>query len=40
MPQLADIYARAETTLAQAQITEARTGPAAALGLVRDICAG
>ena len=40
MRQLAGIYARAETTLAQAQITEARTGPAAALGLVRDICAG
>ena len=35
----AGIYARGETTLAQAQITEARTGPAAALGLIRDICA-
>jgi DNA-binding NarL/FixJ family response regulator len=40
MPHFAGIYARAETTLAQAQITEARTGPVAALGLVRDICAG
>jgi hypothetical protein len=40
MPQFAGIYARAETTLAQAQITEARRGPAAALSLVRDICAG
>jgi DNA-binding CsgD family transcriptional regulator len=30
--QSAGIYARAETTLAEAQITEARDGPAAALG--------
>jgi DNA-binding CsgD family transcriptional regulator len=31
-PQFADIYARAETTLAEAQITEARDGPSVALG--------
>jgi DNA-binding CsgD family transcriptional regulator len=31
-PQSADLYARPETTLAEAQITEARDGPAAALG--------
>jgi DNA-binding NarL/FixJ family response regulator len=31
-PQFADIYARAETTAAEAQIAEARDGPAAALG--------
>ena len=31
-PQPADLYARAETTLAEAQVTEARDGPAAALG--------
>jgi len=31
-PQFADIYARPETTLAEAQITEARDGPDAALG--------
>ena len=40
MPQPAGIYARAETALAEAQIAEARTGPVAALSLVRDICAG
>ena len=39
MPHFAGIYARAETTLAQAQVTEARNGPVAALGLVREICA-
>ena len=38
-PQFADIYARAETTLAEAQITEARDGPAAALGSLRQRCA-
>ena len=38
-PPLADSYARAETTLAQAQITEMRDGPAAALGHLRRICA-
>jgi len=31
-PQFADLYARAETMVAEAQITEARDGPAAALG--------
>ena len=31
-PQFADLYARAETTMAEAQVTEARDGPAAALG--------
>jgi DNA-binding CsgD family transcriptional regulator len=39
-PQFADIYARPETTLAQAQITEARDGPAAALGHLRQLGAG
>jgi DNA-binding CsgD family transcriptional regulator len=38
-PQFADLYARAETTTAQAQITEARDGPAAALGHLRQLCA-
>jgi DNA-binding CsgD family transcriptional regulator len=38
-PQFADIYARPETTLAEAQITEARDGPAAALGHLRQLCA-
>ena len=38
-PQFADIYARPETTAAEAQITEARDGPAAALGHVRELCA-
>ena len=31
-PQSADIYARPETTVAEAQVTEARDGPAGALG--------
>jgi DNA-binding CsgD family transcriptional regulator len=39
-PQFADLYARAETTTAEAQITEAREGPAAALGHLRQLCAG
>ena len=34
-PQFAGVYARAETTAAQAQVTEARDGPAAALGHLR-----
>jgi DNA-binding CsgD family transcriptional regulator/tetratricopeptide (TPR) repeat protein len=34
-PHFADIYARSETTMAQAQITEARDGQAAALGHLR-----
>ncbi len=38
-PHFADLYARAETTMAEAQITEARDGPAAALGHVRQLCA-
>jgi DNA-binding CsgD family transcriptional regulator len=38
-PQFADIYARPETIAAQAQITEARDGPAAALGQLRQLCA-
>ena len=38
-PQFADLYARAETTTAQAQITEARDGPAAALGHLHQLCA-
>ena len=38
-PQFADLYARAETILAEAQITEARDGPAAALGHLRQLCA-
>jgi tetratricopeptide (TPR) repeat protein len=38
-PQFAGIYARPETTLAEAQITEARDGPAAALGPLRQVCA-
>ena len=38
-PQFADIYARPETILAEAQITEARDGPAAALGRLRQLCA-
>jgi DNA-binding CsgD family transcriptional regulator len=38
-PQFADIYARPQTSVAQAQITEARDGSAAALGHVRQLCA-
>jgi len=37
-PQFADIYARPESTMAGAQITEARDGPAAALSHVRQLC--
>jgi DNA-binding CsgD family transcriptional regulator len=37
--QFADLYARAETTLGQAQITEARDGPAAAVSRIRQLCA-
>jgi DNA-binding NarL/FixJ family response regulator len=36
-PQFADIYARPETIAAEAQITEARDGPAAALGQLRQL---
>ena len=38
-PQFADVYARPETTLAEAQVTEARDGPAAALGRLRPLYA-
>jgi DNA-binding CsgD family transcriptional regulator len=38
-PQFADLYARQETTVAQAQVTEARDGPAAALGHLRRLSA-
>jgi DNA-binding CsgD family transcriptional regulator len=38
-PHFADIYARPETTMAQAQITEARDGQGAALGHLRPLCA-
>ena len=38
-PQFADLYARPESTMADAQITEARDGPAAALGHLRQLCA-
>jgi DNA-binding CsgD family transcriptional regulator len=38
-PQFADIYARAETTMAEAQITEALQGPAAALTHLRQLFA-
>jgi len=34
-PQFADIYTRAATAVAEAQVSEARDGPAAALGQVR-----
>jgi DNA-binding CsgD family transcriptional regulator len=39
-PQFADIYARSEAIAAEAQITEARDGPAVALGHLRPLCAG
>jgi DNA-binding CsgD family transcriptional regulator len=38
-PQFADIYARPETAVAEAQITEALDGPAAALSHLRQLCA-
>jgi DNA-binding CsgD family transcriptional regulator len=38
-PQFTDLYARTETTIAEAQITEARDGPAAALGHLRHLSA-
>ena len=37
--QFADVYARPETTAAEAQITEARDGPAAVLGRLRQLSA-
>jgi DNA-binding NarL/FixJ family response regulator len=39
-PQFADIYARAETAVAEAQIAEADHGPAAALGHLSQLRAG
>jgi len=39
-PQFADLYARPETAVAEAQVTEARDGPAAALGQLRQLGAG
>jgi DNA-binding CsgD family transcriptional regulator len=39
MPHFADAYARTAATLAEAQITEARHGPAAVIGQIRDTCA-
>jgi len=39
-PQFADIYARPESAVAEAQITEARDGPAATLGHLRQLRAG
>jgi DNA-binding CsgD family transcriptional regulator len=38
-PHFADAYARTVATLAEAQITEARSGPAAVVGQIREICA-
>jgi DNA-binding CsgD family transcriptional regulator len=37
-PQFADLYARQETTLAEAWVTEARDGAAAALGRISQLC--
>ena len=39
MPHFPGLYARAETTFAQAQISEARDGPAAAIGHLCRVCA-
>ena len=38
-PHSAEAYARAEITMAHAQVSEARDGPAAALGHIRHVCA-
>jgi DNA-binding CsgD family transcriptional regulator/tetratricopeptide (TPR) repeat protein len=38
-PQFAGLYARTATALAQAQVSEARDGPAAAIGHIRQLCA-
>ena len=38
-PHPAELYARAETTMAHAQVSEGRDGPAAALGHLRRVCA-
>jgi DNA-binding NarL/FixJ family response regulator len=40
IPQFPGLYARTETTLAQAQITEARDGPAAAISHIRQAGTG
>jgi DNA-binding CsgD family transcriptional regulator len=40
MPHLAGAYARTAATLAEAQVAEARRGPAAVIGQIRNICAG
>jgi DNA-binding CsgD family transcriptional regulator len=39
-PQFADIYTRADAAVAEAQVSEARDGPAAVLGQLRRVCAG
>ena len=39
MPHFPGLYARAETAMAEAQISEARDGPAAAIGHIRQVCA-
>jgi DNA-binding CsgD family transcriptional regulator len=38
-PHFPGLYARAETTMAEAQVNEARHGPAAAIGRIRQACA-
>jgi DNA-binding CsgD family transcriptional regulator/tetratricopeptide (TPR) repeat protein len=38
-PHAAETYARAETAMAQAQVSAGRDGPAAALGQLRHVCA-
>jgi DNA-binding CsgD family transcriptional regulator len=38
MPHFTDAYARTTITVAEAQITEARNGPTAAIGQIREIC--
>jgi DNA-binding CsgD family transcriptional regulator/tetratricopeptide (TPR) repeat protein len=39
MPHFPGLYARAESTLAQAQVGEARDGPNAVIGHIRQVCA-
>lgn len=39
VPHFASLYARSETTLAQAQVSEARDGLTAAIGHIRQVCA-
>ena len=39
MPHFPGLYARTETTMTEAQISEARGGPAAAIGHIRRVCA-